>query len=91
MPQRKQLRRTLERLHEEIEETDFVDANDEKLLRELMADITRVLDASAERREVEEESIGERLSEAIQRFEKSHPTLAANIERVIDAFGRLAV
>ena len=91
MPHRKQLRRTLERLHDEIEETKFVDANDEQLLRDLLADITRLLDAATERREAEEESIGERLSEAIQRFEKSHPTLAANIERVIDAFGRLAV
>jgi hypothetical protein len=86
----KHLRETLEQIHVEIEKTKFVDAGDEAVLRELMEDIRRLLEG-AEQRSEHRESIRERLTHTIDRFEETHPTLAANMGRVAEALGRLAV
>ena len=85
-----QLRRTLAQLHQEIEKTEFIDPKDEALLRGLMRDIRALLEASAAKRG-EHRSLGDRLKDAIERFEDSHPTLTANMQRVADALGRAAV
>ena len=84
------LRNALTQLHEEIEKTTFLDPKDEALLRELMGDIGDLLEASAAKRGGRE-SLGERLKDAIERFEDLHPTLTANIQRVADTLGRAAV
>jgi hypothetical protein len=85
----KHLRDNLEQLHHEIEKAKFVDANDERLLRELLDDIHRLLE-SKERGE-QDESLTERLGHAIEQFEESHPTLTANLARLSDSLGRIAV
>jgi hypothetical protein len=86
----KQLRESLEQIHHDIEHAEFVDADDERILRELLDDIRRLLEA-AERRAEHHESVRDRLAHAIDRFEETHPTLTANLGRVSDALGRLAV
>lgn len=86
----KQLRDTLEQIHQEIEKTTFVDAADEVVLRELLEDIRRLLE-SVEHRPEHHESIRERLAHVVDRFEETHPTLAANMGRVAEALGRIAV
>jgi len=86
----KQLRNTLEQIHLEIEKTTFVDEGDEAVLRELLEDIRRLLEG-VEQRPEHQESIRERLTHMMDRFEESHPTLAANIGRMAEALGRIAV
>jgi hypothetical protein len=86
----KHLRDSLEQLQRDIEQTEFVDGKDEQELRELHADIQRLLDSS-ERGGEQHESLAERLGHAIDRFEESHPTLTANLARLADALGRTAV
>jgi len=86
----KHLRETLEQIHHEMEKTRFVDATDERVLRELLDDVQRLLDAVEQRAE-HHESIRERLAHLMDRFEEEHPTLAANMGRLADALGRLAV
>ena len=86
----KHLRENLEQLQREIEQTKFVDANDERLVRELLDDIHRLLESSEHRGEPDE-SLAERLGHAIERFEESHPTLTANLARLSESLGRIAV
>jgi Domain of unknown function (DUF4404) len=81
---------SLEQLQQEIEETRFVNAADERLLRELLDDIARLLESSERRRE-QHDSLVERLRGAIERFEESHPTLTTNMARLSEALGRIAV
>ena len=86
----KHLRDNLEQLHREIETAKFVDANDERLLRELVDDIRRLLESSERGREPHE-TLTERLAHAIDQFEESHPTLTANLARLSASLGRIAV
>ena len=86
----KHLRENLEQLHHEIENTKFVDAKDEQLWRELLDDIRRLLE-SKEGGGEQHDSMAERLGTAIEQFEESHPTLAANLARLSESLGRIAV
>jgi len=86
----KHLKENLEQLQREIEQAKFVDANDERLWRELLEDIRRLLESN-ERRGEPDESLTERLGHAIEQFEESHPTLTANLARLSEALGRIAV
>ncbi len=86
-----QLREHLERLHTELEETDSVDDEARRLLAEVMQDIRAVLDRSDEAPASSGPSLADRLAEATQRFEESHPTLAATIGRVADTLSNLGI
>ncbi len=86
-----QLREHLERLHTELEETDSVDDEARRLLAEVMQDIRAILDRSGDAPASSSQSIADRLVEATQRFEESHPTLAATVGRVADTLSHLGI
>ena len=86
-----QLREHLERLHTELEETDSVDDEARRLLVEVMRDIRAVLDRSDGEPASSNPSLADRLAEATQRFEESHPTLAAMVGRVADTLSNLGI
>jgi hypothetical protein len=86
-----QLREHLERLHTELEETDSVDDEARRLLVEVMQDIRAVLDRSDDEPASSNPSLADRLAEATQRFEESHPTLAAMVGRVADTLSNLGI
>jgi len=80
-----ELRRTLEELRRELSEVGEVDADLERLLTEIRTDIENVIDRP------DPNSISERLSEAVERFEASHPRLAGAMGAVIDQLARIGV
>ena len=86
-----QLREHLERLHTELEETDSVDDEARRLLAEVMQDIRAVLDRSDYEPASSNPSLADRLAEATQRFEESHPALAATVGRVADTLSNLGI
>jgi hypothetical protein len=86
----KHLHDTLEQIHLEIEKTTFIDARDEVVLRELLEDIRRLLEG-IEQPALHQESIRERLAHLMDRFEETHPTMTANMGRIAEALGRIAV
>ena len=89
MPEAK-LRSTLAELLEELERTDSVDAESQRLLREVLADIQTLLesrDAAVE----SEEPLTDRLREATREFETSHPRVAETVERVVDALAAMGI
>jgi len=80
-----ELRRTLKDLHRELSEVGEVDADLERLLSEIRTDIENVMDRPSQN------SLSERLSDAVGRFEVSHPRLAGAMGAVIDQLARMGV
>jgi uncharacterized alpha-E superfamily protein len=80
-----ELRRKLEDLHRELSEVGEVDADLERLLTEVRSHIESVMDRPAQ------QSLGERLSGAVERFEVSHPRLAGAMGAVIDQLASIGV
>ena len=89
MPEAK-LRSTLAELHQELEQTDSVDAESQRLLREVLADIQTLLE-SKERSVESDGPLSERLREATREFETSHPRVAETVERVVDALAAMGI
>ena len=95
-----QLHETLERLHAQLRETEKLPP---EALAEL-AEVDRQIDAILARQGGEsraqgepvaaqpgEESVAERLREAAQEFEQSHPTLAGTLHRLVDTLAQMGI
>jgi hypothetical protein len=87
-----ELHQTLQHLHEELGRTKRVDPESERLLRELMADIAKLIGArDAGQASGESSGIVDRLVEASKDFEDQHPGLVTAIGRLADALSRIGV
>jgi hypothetical protein len=96
-PRRDELRQSLTQLHTELAATSRVDAASMRLLREVLADIERLLGASgvAEASAHPAASVSSTAVSAPQRlealaveFEAWHPTLAGSLRQFVDLLGR---
>lgn len=81
------LRETLAELRQELARTDAADHD----ARERVQAAAREIEAWLERAEAPEDSLAERLREAVVRFEEDHPRLAATVQRVVDALADLGI
>jgi len=81
----------LKDLHEQLPHPDSVHEADRDFIRQLRKDIGALLKPSAKRSSPEYESLIERLHDATERFEVTHPKLTAVIDRVIDSLGRVGI
>lgn len=92
MPQRPELRKRLQTLHEELENTDAVDDDARQLLVDLIADIQSLIDRSSEADSAHSPgSLSERLEAATREWETSHPNLAAAVGRVMDTLSNMGI
>jgi len=87
------LHKSLQQLHEELANAGRVDAESERLLRELLEDISGLLAARGSSAGVTgaQGGLAERLAEASTRFEESHPGLVNAIGRLADALSSIGV
>jgi len=76
------LRDLLERLHNELEQTESVDEKGNEMLSHLDKDIRDLLERS-ERKEESDEPVLERLQESIEHFETSHPSLTLTLSEMM--------
>lgn len=76
-----QLRRALEQLHAELEQTRTMDPESRQLLLHLQADIQAAL---TEPSAAANATLGRRLDVAVAHFEESHPDLTLTIKQVLD-------
>lgn len=83
------LQRTLRDLHTELGSADRLSADDRALLETVLADIRRVLEASAAAPATGEH--GDALEGAAVRLEAGHPGLAGAIRSVLDALGKAGI
>ncbi len=83
----KELSELLHEVHAELDDTDKVSDEERLLLAELMADIrTRIGDEADD-----EQGLGERLGDAVEQFNVSHPTLAFALRRMMDALSKMGI
>jgi len=83
------LRDQLAALHAALADADSLGPEARDLLRAAMDDIERVLEL--EEREREPEGLVDRLRDALEGFQESHPALAEATGRVIDALARMGI
>ena len=76
------LRELLEKLHNELEQTEVTDEAGRERLRHLEADIRTLLKRSGEKAETDE-SMLERFQDSIDHFETSHPQLTMRISQMM--------
>lgn len=88
--EREDLREQLAALHAALgDDGESVGPEARELLRAVMDDIQRVLDV--EEGDEQPEGLVDRLRDAVEDFEESHPTLAEAAGRVIDALARMGI
>jgi len=80
----KDLPELLSRLHEEIEKTEAVDEKESETLRHLEGDIKALLERSGEKSSEAGPDVIQELEESVSQFEFTHPTLTAQIYRVLE-------
>ena len=83
----KELTSLLQQVHDELENTEKVTDEERTLLADLMTDIQTHLGDSEE----EHQGLGDRLGDAIEQFNQSHPTLAFALRRMMDALGKMGI
>lgn len=74
------IKNLLEQLRTEMESVDKVDEAGLAILRELDGDIDKLIARSDD--DVSDQSIAERLDEAVSKFEVTHPTLTAMLSEI---------
>lgn len=88
---RRELRETLETLHEELRGTRTVSEADRELLEELMADVRRVLDSRAEAPAARHDGLADRLDRALYELQEDHPQLVASIRNVVNYLSAMGI
>ena len=86
--EQQKLRELLETLHKELEQVDSVDKNTVAVLTNLREDISKLVsdDVGAMH---ENESLMQRMSEAVDHFEAGHPKLSMAIQHVLDSLANM--
>ena len=84
------LRELLERLHNELEQTDSVDEKGNEMLRHLDTDIRTLLKRSGTKVEADEPML-ERLQDSIDHFETSYPNLTRMLSEMMTILSNAGV
>jgi hypothetical protein len=85
------LRDTLEKLHQELEQTDGLDDESRQRLQHLMGDIRTALDREGPSPTEHYQSLNDEISDAIQRYEISHPSLTAAMSHALDILSGIGI
>jgi hypothetical protein len=79
-----ELRDTLEKLHQELEQAENLDDESRQRLQHLMGDIRTALEREEPPPSEDYQSIGDQLNEAILEYEISHPSLTASMVHALE-------
>ena len=91
MPRRlEKLRETLDELDRELASVDTVDPRTRALLEEARAEIQTALDQQ-DTDQLRSQSLIDRLKDAQQEFEASHPNLSGIVMRMINTLAQLGI
>ena len=78
------LRKLLEQLHSELENTQSVDEQSQEILRDLGTDIRGLLERSESSQVELHPTLVKRLEETIDNFEVTYPALTTTISKILD-------
>jgi len=79
-----ELHDALEKLHQELEQADDLDDKSRQQLQHLEGHIRTVLDREGASHAGEQETLYDQLSETIQQYEISHPSLTSALQHALD-------
>lgn len=82
-----EIRRTLTRLHQELEDADHVEPGLKSLLKEVDADIHKLLGTSGEA----PEGLRERVEDLVAQFAAVHPQAERFLRELVDSLGKLGI
>lgn len=88
--ERQELRAKLAQLHTELSQTSAVDPASLDRLRQLTADMDRLLDQEAAD-EGESEGVTSGLKDLLLKFESEHPELSLTLGKVADALAAIGI
>jgi len=86
--EQQKLRELLETLHQELERVDSVDETTVAVLSNLREDISKLVTDNVGTVH-ENESLMERMSEAVDHFETDHPKLSMTIQHVLESLAKM--
>ena len=86
--EQQKLRELLETLHKELEQVGSVDETTIEVLSNLKEDISKLVEENISTLH-ENESLIERMSEAVDHFEAGHPKLSMTIQHVLDSLANM--
>lgn len=86
MPDKK-LNELLEQLHDELEKNQSVDEEGREMLVHLNADIRKYIDPA----EDDDETIFNRIQDAIDRFEVEHPVITAALSQILNSLSNAGI
>jgi len=85
----KNLSELLEQLHSELASTEALDDKGREMLRDLNADIQKLLERSEGGDS--DDSLLERVQESIDHFEATHPTLTSALSQILNALNNAGI
>ena len=85
----KNLSELLEQLHSELASTEVLDDKGREMLRDLNADIQKLLERSEGGDS--DDSLLERVQESIDHFEVTHPTLTSALSHIMTALSNAGI
>jgi len=88
--EQQKLRELLETLHQELGQVGTVDEKTEEVLSSLREDISKLVKDGTKASE-EEESMTDRMSDAVGHFEEDHPRLSMLHQHVLDSLARMGL
>ena len=86
--EQQKLRELLDTLHQELEQVESIDETTEVVLSNLRADMQRLLAEKAGTLH-EDESLVERMNEALDHFETDYPKLSLTIQHILDSLAKM--
>ena len=86
-----ELRKLIEQLHAEIQNTHTVDEKGQKLLHHLESDIRELLDRTGENAVQVHPSTIQRMEEGLSHFEATHPALTTLLSRLLDSLSNAGI
>ncbi|MGC8775505.1 MAG: DUF4404 family protein [Chlorobaculum sp.] len=88
--EQQKLRELLETLHQELGQIGTVDEKTAEVLATLNEDISKLVEGGKDAAE-NEESLTDRMGEAVGHFEEEHPRLSMMIQHVLDSLARMGL
>jgi predicted transcriptional regulator len=88
---KQELHSRLEQLHAELQRIESVDEGEQQLLKSLMSDISKLIEAGESDRPHVSDRLGEGLKEGVELLEASHPRTTMLMGQVIDALAKMGI
>jgi predicted component of type VI protein secretion system len=89
--QQSEFNEMLKKLHEELISTESLDNTSIELLENIQGDLETILDEEQETGQEEHQSLSDKLRDAVDEYEESHPNLVIAMKHVLDSLANMGL